>query len=131
MFKTLCLSPVSLTPVINLYFRISLQIFVKLRKGPNWILRAGMKLIHRKNLKWKSSCQAPFKGDFFGIFKILYSTVLHLLPTVSEDDGIEPRTLATLALAVRRYKTGFNANGGNFMRYVTRSLRSSVPIFFI
>jgi hypothetical protein len=53
---------------------------------------------------WKISCHAPFKGDIFGIFKILYSTLLHLLPTVSEDNGIEPRTVATLALAVRRYK---------------------------
>jgi hypothetical protein len=63
-----------------------------------------MKLTHRKNLNWKISGQAPFKGDFFGIFKIHYSTLLHLLPIVSEDDGIEPRTVATLALAVRRYK---------------------------
>jgi hypothetical protein len=32
------LLPVSLTLVINLYFRISPRIFVKIRKGPNWIL---------------------------------------------------------------------------------------------
>jgi hypothetical protein len=40
-----------------------------------------------------------------GIFKVLCSTLLHLPPledsTVSDDVGIEPRTVATLALAVR------------------------------
>ncbi len=38
-------------------------------------------------------------------FFVLYSTLFHLPPfisTVSEDAGIEPRTVATSALAVRR-----------------------------
>jgi RsiW-degrading membrane proteinase PrsW (M82 family) len=47
-------------------------------------------------------------GGFFGVFGIfffyvMYSTLLHLPPhrsTVSEDAGIEPRTVATSALAV-------------------------------
>jgi hypothetical protein len=50
-----------LTPVINLYIQISPRIFVKIRKGPNWILRGQRKLIHEKNLKSKISCQAPLK----------------------------------------------------------------------
>jgi hypothetical protein len=33
------LSAVSLTPEINLDFRISPRILVKIRKGPNWMLR--------------------------------------------------------------------------------------------
>ncbi len=45
--------------VLNLYFRISPQIFVKTQKGPNSILGARRKL--HKNLKSKISCQAPFK----------------------------------------------------------------------
>ncbi len=49
-----------------------------------------------------------FKGLFF-IFSVLYLPVLNLPPlisgsTVSEDAGIEHRTVATSALAVRRYK---------------------------
>jgi hypothetical protein len=46
------------------------------------------------------------KGGFF-LFYVRYSTLHHLLPlrfsTVSEDAGIESRTVATTALAVRRY----------------------------
>jgi hypothetical protein len=45
------------------------------------------------------------RGEIFGFVYALYSTVLHLLPsdsTGSEDAGIEPRTVATSALAVRR-----------------------------
>ncbi len=41
--------------------------------------------------------------------KLLYSTLLHMMlprfSTVSEDAGIAPRTVATLALAVRRSLT--------------------------
>jgi hypothetical protein len=47
----------------------------------------------------------PKQGDFWIFCFVLYSTLLHLPPsdtTVSEDAGIEPRTVATLALAVRR-----------------------------
>jgi hypothetical protein len=42
----------------------------------------------------------------FWIFYVLYSTLLHLRPsdsTVSEDAGIEPRTVATSGFAVRRF----------------------------
>ncbi len=41
------------------------------------------------------------KGDFFEFFYLRYSTLLHLPPsdsTMSKDAGIEPRTVATLAL---------------------------------
>jgi hypothetical protein len=44
-------------------------------------------------------------GIFFDYFYVLYTTLLHLPPsdfTVSEDAGIETRTIATLAFAVRR-----------------------------
>ncbi len=41
-----------------------------------------------------------FIQNFFTV--LLYSTLLHLSPIVSEDAGIKPRTVATLALAVRR-----------------------------
>jgi hypothetical protein len=48
-----------------------------------------------------------FKGEIFWSFSfyVQYSTLLHLLPqdfTVSEDAGIEPRTVATTELAVVR-----------------------------
>jgi hypothetical protein len=41
---------------------------------------------------------------FFLLVYVLYSTLLHLLQIAlcQEDAGIEPRTVATLALAVRR-----------------------------
>ncbi len=42
--------------------------------------------------------------DIF-LFYVRFSTLLHLPPpdsTVSEDAGIEPKTVATMALAVRR-----------------------------
>ncbi len=43
------------------------------------------------------------KGNFFFFFfKYVYSTLLHLDSTVSEDAGIESRTVATLALTARR-----------------------------
>ncbi len=45
-------------------------------------------------------------GGYFFDFVSAFLTLLHLPPlrfhTVSEDAGIEPRTVATLALAVRR-----------------------------
>jgi hypothetical protein len=49
-----------------------------------------------------------FKGGFFGFckfFYVRYSTLLSLPPlrsTVSEDAGIEPRIVATLALTALR-----------------------------
>jgi hypothetical protein len=49
--------------------------------------------------------KAIVTGGFFLFFYVLHSTLLHLPPlrcTVSEDDGIEPRTVAALALAIRR-----------------------------
>jgi hypothetical protein len=42
-----------------------------------------------------------------GVKTVFYSTLLHLRPsysTKSEDAGIEPRTVATSALTVRRSK---------------------------
>ncbi len=45
-----------------------------------------------------------YRGNFY-ILKLLYSTLLRLPPlrcTESEDAGIEPRNVATLALAVSR-----------------------------
>ncbi len=50
------LSPVSLTPVININSRISPRIFEKIQKG----LGAWGTLIYEKNLKSKISCQTPF-----------------------------------------------------------------------
>ncbi len=50
-----------------------------------------------------------YKGDFFGflLFNVRYSTLIHLYrpsdSTVSEDAGIEPRTVATPELAVEIY----------------------------
>jgi hypothetical protein len=47
-----------------------------------------------------------FKGEMFlDFFFIKYSTLLHLPPsdsTVPTNAGIEPRTVATIALAIRR-----------------------------
>jgi hypothetical protein len=48
------------------------------------------------------------RGIFLNIFYVLYSTLLPLPPLRSDsivptDAGIEPRTVATGALAVRRY----------------------------
>ncbi len=49
---------------------------------------------------------SPFIGDyfkvFFWIFEVLFSALLHRSPpdtTVLDDAGIEPRAVATLALA--------------------------------
>ncbi len=49
---------------------------------------------------------SPLKGELFWTFAfhVRYSTLLHMPPsdyTASEDAGIEPRTVATMALAVR------------------------------
>ncbi len=49
------LPPVSMTPVVHLDLRISPRIFEKIRNGPNGILGAGGKLIHKKNQKQKIS----------------------------------------------------------------------------
>jgi hypothetical protein len=46
-----------------------------------------------------------FLGGFFNFFVVLYSALFHLPPsdsTVPTDAGMEPRTVATCALAVRR-----------------------------
>ncbi len=55
------LSPVSLTPVINLYFWKSLPIFIKTRNGPNRIgySEAPVRPIHEKTYKWKSRDRLP------------------------------------------------------------------------
>ncbi len=55
------LSPVSLTPVININSRISPRIF---EKAPMEYLGAWGTLIHEKNLKSKISFQTPFKEKF-------------------------------------------------------------------
>ncbi len=64
-YKYSHISPLSLTPAINPYFRISLQIFVNIREGLCWILRGLEKTGLLKNLKSKISCQGPFKCTFF------------------------------------------------------------------
>jgi hypothetical protein len=46
-----------------------------------------------------------YRGDILDFFSTLYNTLSSAVPrdfTVSEDTGIEPRTVATTALAVRR-----------------------------
>ncbi len=55
------LLPVSLTPVINLYFQISLQIFVQIL---NTVLRGSGENDSWKNLRSKISRQTPFKVVF-------------------------------------------------------------------
>jgi hypothetical protein len=55
------LSPVSLTPVINLYLRISPQICVKIRNFLNGILIGPGKLILEQNFKLKSHVRLPLK----------------------------------------------------------------------
>ncbi len=45
--------------------------------------------------------------EMVNLFEVLYLTLLHPPPSdssVSEDAWVEPRTVATLALAVRRSK---------------------------
>ncbi len=62
------LSPVSSTPLINLYFRISPQIFLKIWKVPNGIFRGPGETIHEQNLKpkmlrfWKKRCILTIGG---------------------------------------------------------------------
>ncbi len=62
MSQTFCLlSPVSLTPLININSRISPRIFEKIWNGHNGILRGvGKTDLWKKNLKPKISCQTPF-----------------------------------------------------------------------
>ncbi len=57
-----------------------------------------------RELLSRDLCADSKQGDFFDFFfYVLYTTLLHLPPpTVSEDAEIEPRTVATSALAVRR-----------------------------
>jgi hypothetical protein len=52
--------------------------------------------------------QRLLRRNVYQHFYVPYSTLLHLPPsdsTVSEDAGIEPRTVATLALTARRSTT--------------------------
>ncbi len=57
------LSPVSLTPLINIHSRISLQIFQKIQNGPIGVLGGGPGDTDScKNMRSKISCQTPFKG---------------------------------------------------------------------
>jgi hypothetical protein len=58
--------------------------------------------------------QKGVKGEFFS-FYVLSSTLLHLSPprsNVSDDDGIEPGTVATLALTRShpQKRVGFGSN---------------------
>ncbi len=52
---------VSMTQVVHLKLRISLQIFEKIGNSPNGILRGLGKLIHEKNQKSKFLWHCPFK----------------------------------------------------------------------
>ncbi len=54
------ISAVSLTPLTDIYFRISPRIFVKILNGPHGKLRATGETNWWKNLKSKISRQAPF-----------------------------------------------------------------------
>ncbi len=60
-FLSILLSLVSLTPLINLYFRISPRIFITIRNSLYFILRGPKKLIHEKNLKSKSRVRVPLQ----------------------------------------------------------------------
>jgi hypothetical protein len=57
------LSPVALTPVIDIHSRISPQISEKFETAPKEYLGAWGKMIYEKNLKSKNSCQTPFKAS--------------------------------------------------------------------
>ncbi len=61
------LSPVSLTPVINIHSRISEYLREFSKKFESVLMGysgARGKLIHAKTLKQKISCQTPFNGSF-------------------------------------------------------------------
>ncbi len=110
---------VSLTPVANLELRISPRIFEKFETTLIVYSGAWEKLIHEKNQKSKISWHCPFKPtyrisetcpvaefqqEFFFMYFIQHCVVCRPSDsTVSEDAGIEPRTVATSALAVRRF----------------------------
>jgi hypothetical protein len=61
---------------------------------------------HRnEQLQHEFECIILKSGDFFSFFVLLHKHCFICSPsdsTVSEDAGIEPRTVETLALAVRR-----------------------------
>ncbi len=64
---------VSLTPLINIYSRISPRIFGKIWNGPNGILRGPVYTDYEKNLMSKISCQTPFKVIFTNLgLQLLY-----------------------------------------------------------
>jgi hypothetical protein len=66
MFQTIYhLSLVSMTPVINIYFRISPRIFVKILKALFGYSGARRKLIHEKNRGRKSRVRLPLR-DYVG-----------------------------------------------------------------
>ena len=58
------LSPVSLTPVINIHSRLSPRIFEKIRISIAYSEALGT-MIYEKNLMSKISCQTPFTDIFF------------------------------------------------------------------
>ncbi len=88
-----------------------------------------------------------FKGDFCGFFLYMYD-IQHCFIcrpsdfTVSEDAGIEPRTVATTALAVRRSKhsarshphsarshphSKYNRKNNKIMRVCTMTIQDLLP----
>jgi hypothetical protein len=81
--------------------------FMYFRFRPSKAKSIGNVLTNRQNA---AKCSSPrnLKGGFFGFFFFFMYDTQHCficLPsdtTVSEDAGIEPRTVATTTLAVRR-----------------------------
>jgi hypothetical protein len=79
----------------------------------------GTPLFYRLS-SWDYSCDDNIlKGDFFGFFLFMYD-IQHCFIcrppdfTVLEDAGIEPRTVATTALTVRRS----NHSAGSHPQYI-------------
>ncbi len=66
------LPPVSLTPVANIEFRISPQIFEKIRNDPNGILRGLGETDNEKNQKSKISWHCPFNDDEMNSYFYFY-----------------------------------------------------------
>jgi hypothetical protein len=72
-----------------------------------WLCCAGADTLSKKLISSMVKEEKYVASNFVFnyIFNMLYSTLLHLSPSdsnVSEDAEIEPRTVATVALTVRR-----------------------------
>ena len=100
----------SLTAAIEVLFSLNFAVVFDskyFRFRPSKAKSIGNVLTKRQNA---ANCSSPrnLKGGFFGFFFFFMYDTQHCficLPsdtTVSEDAGIEPRTVATTALAVRR-----------------------------